>query len=139
MANHSGYEPVPLKSIRQMFELQGRNYVITGGGQGIGFAVAQAVCEMGGNVAILDIQERPADRLASLAKQFSTKVEFFQADVSDETALRSAFGQAVSALGSLDGVLAAAGIAIDKPFIEQTWEEAERIQKINVSRLPKQT
>lgn len=108
MANHSGYEPVPLKSIRQMFELQGRNYIIIGGGQGIGFAVALAVCEMGGNVAIPDMQKKLVERLASLVKQFNTKVEFLQAGVSKEETLPSAFGQAVSTLGSLDGVLAAA-------------------------------
>jgi NAD(P)-dependent dehydrogenase (short-subunit alcohol dehydrogenase family) len=132
-ANNSGYEPVPLKSIRQMFELTGRNYIVTGGGQGIGFAVAQAICEVGGNVAILDIQEKPKERIETLAKQFGTKVEFFQTDVSEEKSLRSSFDQAISALGSLDGILAAAGIAIDKPFIEQSWAEAEKIQKINVS------
>ena len=132
MANNSGYEPVPLKSIREMFELKGRNFLVTGGGQGIGFAVAQAVCEMGGNVAILDIQEKPAERLKKLAEQFKTKVEFFQTDVSDETALKASFEKAIDALGSLHGVLAAAGIAFDKPFVDQTWQEVENVQKINV-------
>jgi hypothetical protein len=39
----------------------------------------------------------------------------------------------LGALGSsIDGGVAAAGIAIDKPFVDQTWDEFTRIQDINV-------
>jgi NAD(P)-dependent dehydrogenase (short-subunit alcohol dehydrogenase family) len=40
-----------------MFELARRNYIVTGGTQGIGFAVTRAICEYGANVVVLDIQE----------------------------------------------------------------------------------
>lgn len=123
-------------SIRSLFELKGRNYIVTGGAQGIGFATTRAICEMGGNVAVLDIQSKPREDLDAVAKEFGTKVAYFQADVADESSLQSAFDQAVSFLGTLDGAVTAAGIAIDKAFVEQTWQEVERIQKINVQLLP---
>lgn len=117
-----------------MFELRGRNYVVTGGAQGIGFAVTRAISEMGGNVAVLDIQDRPVDEKEwnSLSQKFGTKAVYIQTDVTQQESLNAAFARAVQELGSIDGLVPAAGIAIDKPFIEQTWDEFTRIQDINV-------
>lgn len=117
-----------------MFELRGRNYVVTGGAQGIGFALTRAICEMGGNVAVLDLQDKPADEAAwaSLGARFGAKTLYIQADVTKQESLNAAFDEAVRGLGSIDGLVPAAGIAIDKPFIEQTWEEFTRIQEVNV-------
>lgn len=117
-----------------MFELRGRNYVVTGGAQGIGFAVTRAICEMGGNVAVMDIQDRPVDKEQwnSLSQKFGSKAVYIQTDVTKQESLNAAFAKAIQELGSIDGLVPAAGIAIDKPFIEQTWEEFTRIQEINV-------
>lgn len=117
-----------------MFELRGRNYVVTGGAQGIGFAVTRAICEMGGNVAVMDIQDKPVDEKewSNLGQKFGTKQVYIQTDVTKQDSLNAAFARAVQELGSIDGLVPAAGIAIDKPFIEQTWEEFTRIQEINV-------
>ncbi|KAF3760698.1 NAD(P)-binding protein [Cryphonectria parasitica EP155] len=123
-----------LEDVRPMFELRGQNYVVTGGAQGIGFAVTRAICEMGGNVAVLDIQEKPVDEKewANLSQKFGAKTIYIRTDVTKQESLNSAFAAAIKELGSLDGLVPAAGIAIDKPFIEQTWEEFTRIQEINV-------
>lgn len=117
-----------------MFELRGRNYVVTGGAQGIGFAVTRAISEMGGNVAVMDIQDKPVDEKEwnSLGQKFGTKLVYIQTDVTRQESLNASFARAVQELGSIDGLVPAAGIAIDKPFIEQTWEEFTRIQEINV-------
>lgn len=124
----------PIEDVRPMFELRGRNYVVTGGAQGIGFAVTRAICEMGGNVAVMDIQDKPVDEKEwdSLSQRFGSKAVFIQTDVTKQESLNAAFARAVQELGSIDGLVPAAGIAIDKPFIEQTWEEFTRIQEINV-------
>ncbi|KAH6877191.1 hypothetical protein B0T10DRAFT_520728 [Thelonectria olida] len=121
-----------LQNVRPMFELRKRNYVVTGGAQGIGFAVTRAICEMGGNVAVLDIQEKPIPEFEELSKTFGTKTVYIPTDVTDEQSLNSAFAKAIDELGSIDGLVPAAGIAIDKPFIDQTWDEFTRIQNINV-------
>lgn len=125
----------PLENVRPMFELRGRNYIVTGGAQGIGFAVTRAICEMGGNVAVLDIQDKPVDEKewATLSQNFGAKALYFQTDVTKQESLNASFAKAIEELGSLDGLVPAAGIAIDKPFVDQTWDEFTRIQEINVS------
>lgn len=100
---------------------------------GIGFSIARDICEMGGNVAVLDMRETPFEDVHGLAKRYNVKSEYFQADVSQETSLRTGFDKAIAALGHLDGIVTAAGIAIDKPFTEQQWEEVNKVIQVNVS------
>jgi len=124
----------PITSVRSAFELTGKTFIVTGGAQGIGFALAHAICEMGGSVAIWDIQPSPAnpDAYAALSSQFGAKTVYIQSDVSKQEGIRDAFDKTIQEFGTVDGVVPAAGIAIDKPFIEQTWDEYNRIQDINV-------
>ncbi|KAL4938375.1 hypothetical protein BDV06DRAFT_231910 [Aspergillus oleicola] len=121
-----------LEDVRPMFDLQGRNCVITGGAQGIGFAATRAICELGGNVAVMDIQPNPVPEFNSLAEKYGCRAVYIQTDVTQEGSLVAAFAKAVEELGGIDGLVPAAGIAIDKPFVEQTWEEFTRIQEVNV-------
>lgn len=123
----------PLEDIRPKFELSKRNYIVTGGAQGIGFACARAICEMGGNVVILDIQDQPVEEYKTLSTKFGIKTEYIKTDVTKEEELNASFSKAIEILGSLDGLVPCAGIAIDKPFTEQTWTEMTRIQELNVS------
>lgn len=122
-----------MASIRKKLELTGRNYIVTGGAMGIGYAITKDIAEVGGNVAVIDLRNEPLEPVFELAKQHNVQIEYFQADVSDEAGLRKAFDGAVKAFnGRLDGIVTAAGIAIDKPYVDQTWEEVNKIIQVNV-------
>lgn len=124
----------PKPSVRSSFELTGRTYIVTGGAQGIGNTISRAICEMGGNVAIWDIQAQPVDKsdFDSWTSTFGAKTLYVQTDVTKQESLQAAFDKTIEAFGTVDGCVPSAGIAIDKPFVEQTWEEFTRIQEINV-------
>lgn len=124
----------PIKDVRPTFELTGRNYIVTGGAQGIGFTIARAICEMGGNVSVWDIQDGPAneEEFKSLSSRFGSQTLYIQTDVTKQDSLEAAFHKTLDKFNTIDGCVPAAGIAIDKPFVEQTWEEFTRIQEINV-------
>ncbi|KAL1582530.1 hypothetical protein WHR41_08703 [Cladosporium halotolerans] len=124
----------PLHDVRPTFELTGRNYIVTGGAQGIGFTISRAICEMGGNVSIWDIQNEPVDKkeFDALSSKFGSKTLYIQTDVTKQESLEAAFQKTLDTFKTIDGCVPAAGIAIDKPFVDQTWEEFTRIQEINV-------
>lgn len=121
-----------LQNVRPMFDLKGRSYIVTGGAQGIGFAVTRAIAEMGGNVAVLDIQDSPVPEFHSLSQKFGTRLLYIKTDVRIEASIFEAFAKVEETFKTIDGLVPAAGIAIDKPFIEQTWDEFTRINEINV-------
>jgi 7-alpha-hydroxysteroid dehydrogenase len=93
--------------------LTGRTYLVTGGGSGIGKAVAECVAEAGGNVLILG---RSGDKLNKAAPDIATRsgrgedaVRIHSADVTDEDQVVEAVAAAVAWTGRLDGVVHCAG------------------------------
>ncbi|KGO38871.1 Glucose/ribitol dehydrogenase [Penicillium expansum] len=53
-------------------------------------------------------------------------------DVTSNDGMELAFEKVVEDLGKVDNCVTCAGIALDKPFLEHTWEESRRILDINV-------
>lgn len=86
-----------------MFDLSGKNFVITGGGRGIGYAATRAIAEMGGNVSVLDVLSKPVGDFEQLSSEFGVKSLYIHADVTKESDLNSAFEQTAIELGSIDG------------------------------------
>ncbi len=86
--------------------LEGRRVLVTGGTSGIGEAVARRAVAAGAQVAVLG---RNRARLDELADELG--VVPVAADVTDLAAVEAATAGAVSALGGLDGLVTAAGLA----------------------------
>jgi 3-oxoacyl-[acyl-carrier protein] reductase len=88
--------------------LAGKVGLVTGGGSGIGAAVCRAFAAEGATVAVLDVDEEAAARVAaSLEPGRGLAVV---ADVSDSTAVDAAVDRVVAELGRLDVLVNNAGI-----------------------------
>lgn len=92
-------DPLPLKD---------RCCVVTGGGNGIGRAVALAFAEAGGKVACLDFDRAAAERAAGEIEAKGGKALGLGCDVSVEAQVKSAVDRAVAALGPVRAMLHAA-------------------------------
>ena len=91
-------------------DLQGNRAVITGGAQGIGYAIAERLLQSGAAVSLWD---RDADLTAQAAEQLSASGTIHHAvvDVTDLTGLEAATVSTSEALGRIDIFVANAGIA----------------------------
>jgi len=74
--------------------------LVTGGGSGLGAAVADAIAAAGGTPAIVDLQ------LGHAGGRYASRI----ADVSDRVQVEQAVGELADELGGLDAVVTAAGI-----------------------------
>ena len=83
-----------------------RSYLVTGGGSGIGKAVAAALAAAGADVLIVG---RDADRLAKVAAELGDTVRHLPTDVTDEDSVIAAVDAAVAKNGRLHGVVHCAG------------------------------
>jgi NAD(P)-dependent dehydrogenase (short-subunit alcohol dehydrogenase family) len=88
--------------------LDGKSVIVTGAARGIGAAVAEAVVEEGGAVAMLDIDPVGADTAARLADRGAA--HFFPCDVRSFAEVERAVADAEDALGGLDGLVNNAGV-----------------------------
>jgi meso-butanediol dehydrogenase/(S,S)-butanediol dehydrogenase/diacetyl reductase len=113
-------------------KLEGKIVAITGGAQGIGAAIARRVFEAGARVAVLDID---ATKAASMAKECSAPGRAALAvacDVSERANVFEAVERVVKECGGLHVMIANAGIAQVRPFMELTEADWDRMLAINV-------
>ncbi|MEV7091165.1 bifunctional aldolase/short-chain dehydrogenase [Streptomyces sp. NPDC093085] len=96
--------------------------LVTGGGSGIGRAVARRLAAEGACVVVAD---RDADGAATVAEELggADRAVAVPVDVTDEAQIRAAFDAAVLAFGGVDLVVNNAGISISKPLLETTAGE----------------
>jgi len=84
------------------FDFGGKTALVTGGGSGIGLATALAFAEAGANVAVADLAREAGEAVVRTICENGGSAAFFQADVSDEQAVRAMIGEVVQRFGSLD-------------------------------------
>jgi NAD(P)-dependent dehydrogenase (short-subunit alcohol dehydrogenase family) len=88
-------------------EIRDKAFIITGGASGLGRAAAEAIVGAGGSVVLLDVN---ADAGQAAEAAIGSKARFAQADVTSEEQVNAAVDLAVTAFGTLHGVVNAAGI-----------------------------
>jgi NAD(P)-dependent dehydrogenase (short-subunit alcohol dehydrogenase family) len=105
--------------------------VVTGAGDGIGWATAQLFAERGYRVALLDVD---ADRASVRARELGDAHAGVACDVAQEEEVRTAFKVIVDRFGGLDAVVNNAGIGSPHlPTSEQTVESFERVLAVHLT------
>ena len=114
-------------------ELAGKVALVTGGGRGIGAAIAHRLAREGAVVALT--YGHAANRARDVVRAIEDgggRALAIQADNRDAAALEAAVGATVEAFGRLDVLVNNAGIAEIKPVTELTAEDVDRTLDVNV-------
>ena len=115
-----------------MFNLSGKLAVVTGGGSGIGEAIATVFGRQGARVFVLDLDGDAANRTAAAITGAGSAADSASCDVSDAASVKSTFDAIVSRAGRLDILVNNAGVA-HVGNIEHTSEaEFDRLFRVNV-------
>src|SRR5215468_9399579 len=109
--------------------LAGKVVAVTGGGRGIGRAVADALASAGARVAIGDVDVQAAD---NAAKEIGHGVLALPLDVSDAESFERFLDEVEARLGTLDVLVNNAGIMTLGPFVAESQDTARRMVDINL-------
>ena len=125
--------PATPENVLQQFSMKGKVTCITGASDGIGWAVAEAIAEAGGDLALwYNTNDAAVSKGAKLAEQHDVRVKAYQIEVSDHEKVAEGVKRVVDDFGSLDVFVANAGMAISKPILETTIEEYRKQMEVNV-------
>lgn len=112
--------------------LQGRVAVVTGGGSGIGRAIAVRLAEDTAKVAIWDINAAGAEETAQMVRDAGGTAIAINADCSDKAAIKAAADQTRAELGPIAILVNNAGIAPFNLFLETDDELFDKVIRINL-------
>jgi NAD(P)-dependent dehydrogenase (short-subunit alcohol dehydrogenase family) len=110
--------------------IQGRVAIVTGGAQGIGRAIAEALAREGARIVIADLQGA-----AEAAAAWPDGIGI-TADVADESGVQSLVAEVVERCGTIDILVNNAGLYASlemRPFDEIPLEEWRRVMDVNVA------
>ena len=121
------------RDLSEFFSLAGRNALITGGGSGLGLAVAEGFAQYGAAVAVVDIDEAAARAVAEDIVADGGRAVALACDVADHAQVAATVAAAIEQLGEIDILFSNAGIGDRAPAEEMTLEQWQRVLDINLS------
>ncbi len=120
--------------IIEKMRLDGKRIFVTGGARGIGKSVATAFAEAGADLAIVDMDIDEAKKTAEeIAKNHGVKTIAIQTDVTNEDEVNQMMETIVKELGGLDCAFCNAGICINVPADEMTYEQWKKVIDVNLN------
>ena len=111
--------------------LNGKSAIVTGGGRGIGRAIALALAQAGGRVAILDILAENAQAVKQEIESLGGQSLALRVDLTKFTEVQAAVAEVLARFGQIDVLVNNAGWDKLEPFLDSEEKTWERVIDIN--------
>ncbi|MBS1144672.1 MAG: 3-hydroxyacyl-CoA dehydrogenase [Proteobacteria bacterium] len=89
-------------------QIKDKVFLVTGAGSGLGEATARGLASAGAKVVLVDLNREAGERVAA---ELGANARFVETDVANEASAQNAVATALSAFGSLHGLVNCAGVA----------------------------
>lgn len=113
-----------------MFDLTGKNALVTGASGGIGGEIARQLHAQGASVALSGTRTEP---LEALAAELGERAHVTPCNLSDAEAVDALPKQAAEAMGSVDILINNAGLTRDNLFMRMSADEWEQVINVNLT------
>ncbi len=118
---------------RDSFDLSSKVAVVTGGAQGIGRAICEALGECGARLVVADFDQAMGEKALAELRAANLDGQFVQFDVRNRQAVADAAQIIEARWGSPDILINNAGIARNSPSIETTADEWLEVLDVNLN------
>lgn len=112
--------------------LKGRVALITGASRGIGRAIAVKFAQEGADLFLCATDMGKLQETQKQAEQFGRRIELYALDIADRSAVEAMVKKAIQSFGQVDILVNNAGIYKPSPFVDYSFEDFDRIMKVNL-------
>ncbi len=121
------------KMMLSLFDLSGRTALVTGAGRGLGRIFALALAKAGADVAVADLDEDSAAKVAAeITAATGRRSMAIGFDVTDSGHVDALADKLIQAWQHVDILVNNAGINIRKPILDLTPEEFDAVYQVNL-------
>jgi glucose 1-dehydrogenase len=114
--------------------LRGQKALVTGANSGIGRATALAMGRAGADVFVNYVADREeTEKVVEEIRSFGVRAMAHEADVSDEDQVVAMTDRMVEEFGTIDILVANAGLQRDAPFTEMTFAQWQKVIDVNLT------
>jgi glucose 1-dehydrogenase len=132
MADETAEREAPKRPVQRV--LVGQKALVTGANSGIGRGVAIALGQAGADVVVNYVDgDDTADAVVSEIEEAGAKAFKFKADVSKEDDVAAMFAQVVKQFGTVDILVANAGLQRDSAFKDMTIDQWNKVISVNLT------
>jgi NAD(P)-dependent dehydrogenase (short-subunit alcohol dehydrogenase family) len=120
-------------NVMELFRLDGKVAIVTGGSRGLGFWMAEALAEAGANVVLCARKLEPCEEAARAIREIGVRSLAVGCDVTDPDAVRALVEKAVSEFGRVDILINNAGFIWEEPPEKVSLETWNKTLAINAT------
>lgn len=111
--------------------LKNKNAIVTGGAQGIGYAIAERFLKEGAKVVVADINDEVGENAATELNALG-EAHFVHCDVSEKLDVHNLVANASDVIGPIDVLVNNAGIVLSASFLELSEADFDRVMGVNL-------
>jgi NAD(P)-dependent dehydrogenase (short-subunit alcohol dehydrogenase family) len=116
----------------EMFSLEGKVAIVTGGSKGFGKAIALGLAEAGASVVVASRTQSDLDKVAEEIIAKGGKAQAITVDTSQKESIENLASKTIEAFGKIDILINNAGLGETCPFLKTPEEQWDKIININL-------
>lgn len=120
-------------NIMELFRLDGKVAIVTGGSRGLGFWMAEGLAEAGANIVLCARKLEPCEEAAKAIREIGVRSTAFSCDVSDPAQVKDVVEKALAEFGHIDILINNAGFIWEEPLESMSLEKWNRTLAINAT------
>lgn len=118
--------------IKELFNLQGKTAIVTGGGRGLGEQIATVYAEAGANVVVCSRNEEACQQVSERLKEKGVRSLAFKCDVSNEEEINYVVNETLKEFGTIDILVNNSGTSWGAPALDMPTDKWDKVMDINL-------
>ena len=120
-------------NVMELFRLDGKVAIVTGGSRGLGFWMAEGLAEAGADIVLCARKLAPCEEAAKAIRGIGVRSAAFSCDVSDPAQVKDLVEKALAEFGHIDILINNAGFIWEEPLESMSLEKWNQTMAINAT------
>ena len=120
-------------NVKQLFDLNGRVAIVSGGSMGLGRQMAEGLAEMGANLVLCARKKERCEEVAEALRSLGVQTLALGCDVKDKAAIQQVVEETLAKFGRIDILVNNAGVSWGASVEDMTLEQWDRVLSTNLT------